>query len=380
MRTSGQDRVHGRLRRGIVPGAVGALALTASVLAGPPTASADAPATVPLVQHDSSLADVDGVASNDVWAVGFHADGGFRNAIPLTLHFDGTRWSTVPSPRIEAVLTGVAAISANDVWAVGQRYLNNATGFFALHWDGRVWTQVDVPTSGQQYDTLLDVSGFGPSHVVAHGQSSSGEGPITYSTFRWDGSSWHLATGAFRRTTAEDGSRADGWAVGETGRGASLARHWGGSGWTRTATVDRQPPNTLLAVSGQGSNVWAAGRVDQSGPAYAEHWDGTSWALADNGIPSGFVSSLSTAPDGDTWLTLDDLGAQHLSHWDGSAWQPVTNPAAGHPDGQLGGVKTFSADDAWAVGSWLLCDGQMYCYDQRILVRWNGSQWTDYHR
>jgi hypothetical protein len=348
----------------------------------PRGAAASDPA--PLLRHNAGLRGVDGVSADDVWAVGFEAPRGFHPDSPLTLHYDGARWAAVPTPDIEGGLLSVTAIAPDDVWAVGSQDLSGNSGFLSLHWDGTAWAQVDVPATGQQYDTLVSVSSVSPHQVLAIGHSSTGEGPVITTRFGWNGRSWHVVGhGPLRGVSALAGTRSDAWAVGETHAGATLARHGQGRSWHRVDTPNLQTPNTLSAAASAGAtNVWAAGTVDASGEPLAEHWDGTSWALEDKGFAdtAANVEALATAPDGSAWLGLGTSSQQDLYQWDGSGWQATDNPVSAFSDGLLGDIKAFSADDAWAVGSWYLCDGSTFCYDKRILSHWDGSTWTSYQR
>lgn len=99
---------------------------------------------------------LDAVAVNgpaDVWAVGGSGDGvlghGGTPTGTLTEHWDGTAWSIVPSPSsgTETGLTGVAVSDRAGVWAVGYRLPAGATSPqpLSLHWNGTVWTTVATP-------------------------------------------------------------------------------------------------------------------------------------------------------------------------------------------------------------------------------------------
>jgi len=124
--------------------------------------------------------------TNDVWAVGSAVDETFTST-PLTVHWNGVRWSLVPSPAIPGgVLNGVVAIGQSNVWAVG----TSPDGGFSIHWDGTSWTQVPMPqVSGQVYLHGVDASYSGD--VWAVGEASSED--WTAVAFRWNGSTWRVA-------------------------------------------------------------------------------------------------------------------------------------------------------------------------------------------
>jgi hypothetical protein len=88
------------------------------------------------------------ISDSDVWAVGAHQDvSGLWHT--LTEHWDGSSWLVVPSIDVGSSgnhLYAVKANASNDVYAVGQ----SAGGGFpntALieHWDGRSWSVVASP-------------------------------------------------------------------------------------------------------------------------------------------------------------------------------------------------------------------------------------------
>jgi hypothetical protein len=129
---------------------------------------------------------VSGSSSQDVWAVGRYvtADGIER---PLTEHWDGRVWTVVPAPdsgdRL-AALVSVSARTPTDVWAVGSRRASASTPqavSLVLHWDGRVWTAVAGPDRPGTDSSLSSVRVFGPRDVY-----TAGFGGLR----RWDGFSW----------------------------------------------------------------------------------------------------------------------------------------------------------------------------------------------
>jgi hypothetical protein len=142
-------------------------------------------AATPNNNVNNELTSVAAVASNDVWAVGDsikNAFDGVSTSRTLVEHFNGSAWSIVPSPNVGAgnnVLTGVAAHAANDVWAVG--YDDDHSGSVPvrktvwMHWDGRRWSVVASPNTGNSDNTLLGViAPAGTSDLWAWGSSPDG--------------------------------------------------------------------------------------------------------------------------------------------------------------------------------------------------------------
>ena len=142
----------------------------------------------------------------------------------VTLHFDGTTWSSVPDAGVsDGGLLTVATIGPNDVWAGGDALLQ--------HYDGTQWRDVSQTFSGV-HEALAAVS---PSNVWL-----AGAGGVAH----WDGAAWSpvtprqmgltaAAAAQFAAVSAQ--SPTDVWAAGSLGAGgatsAPLIVHWDGSAW-----------------------------------------------------------------------------------------------------------------------------------------------------
>ncbi|HEY1583025.1 MAG TPA: hypothetical protein VGF73_08000 [Chthoniobacterales bacterium] len=166
------------------------------------------------------LTAVSGVASDDIWAVGYSQDG----VKPLIEHWDGMAWSIVnaPYPAMSDFngLYGVKAIAPNDAWAVGYQNSNssgqNGQGLI-LHWDGATWSQIESPIAG--YATILLGVGAGSStDVNAVGYVQTRNVQFQPVTEHWNGTRWTVVkvaipgrVGQLYGTDSADGST---WAVG----------------------------------------------------------------------------------------------------------------------------------------------------------------------
>ncbi len=153
----------------------------------------------------SDLAGVAAYHENDVWAVGNDGMG------PLILHWDGKAWAVSYSQVVvqaggggggggsgPGTLTAVTALAASDVWAVGQAQ-SLTTGLMetlTMHWDGTSWTSVSSASLPLEHNFLLSVSAASSDDVWAVGYSYSlttprGEAEDTL-TLHWDGASWSV--------------------------------------------------------------------------------------------------------------------------------------------------------------------------------------------
>jgi hypothetical protein len=111
----------------------------------------------PVLPSGGALTAVTAISPTDAWAVG-RQTGSSGAVLTLVLHWDGAAWQIVPSPNMSTeysasnVLRGVTAISSGDVWAVGM-FENESTAYhqhrvLTMHWDGSVWSTVSGPTPG----------------------------------------------------------------------------------------------------------------------------------------------------------------------------------------------------------------------------------------
>lgn len=146
----------------------------------------------PNTKGDNELNAVAASSPDDVWAVGSaHADGAFERTTPLIEHWNGTRWSIVPIPDTlgTSTLWDVSALAPDDVWAVGEEDVDGLDHAALLwHWDGVQWAEETLP----QGPTLFGLDRVSPGSdgvVWVRGQDQS----FASVFFRFDGNRWQLA-------------------------------------------------------------------------------------------------------------------------------------------------------------------------------------------
>ena len=106
------------------------------------------------------------VSSNNVWAMGTGADGPGGPRHPLTLHWDGSGWSSASPPV--PIGRGIA-LAPDNTWA------GSSPG--VAHWDGTAWHPIAIPGAEQLNFSL--VTGTGPQDLWASG-SSADNLPVFY--------------------------------------------------------------------------------------------------------------------------------------------------------------------------------------------------------
>jgi len=124
-----------------------------------------------------SLVTADGVAADDLWAVGAGSDGDMSLA-PYVLHSDGSGWTTtpdVPMPGDWIEFNALLPLASDDVY-MGGSWFAAAGGYgpLVMHWDGSAWTIASQAGGGGPMVT------FGNGSVLALGN------PSLY----WNGSAW----------------------------------------------------------------------------------------------------------------------------------------------------------------------------------------------
>lgn len=143
--------------------------------------------TVPVPRlRMGTLTAVHGTGQDNLWAVGMVRD--FEPST-LALRWDGTEFVRAPTPAVEAdfvALGGVVAMSGNSAWAVG--YAVDAAGRnrpLSVHWDGTRWSRVRVPDLGTEGSALEDVTvtDTGEAWAVGWRTSEAGTGPIALRRF-----------------------------------------------------------------------------------------------------------------------------------------------------------------------------------------------------
>lgn len=310
-------------------------------------------------------------------------------------------WTIMDSPNPSASgnqLYGISVLSETDAWAVGI-YLNQSVNAFqtlAMHWDGARWTITPTPNPFPGSDHLKKVAAVAPNDVWAIG----GHG-VAYS-LHWDGVSWKTVPmpnpGVINYIDdIAVVSANDIWAVGSLDEGGAsrihtLIEHWDGTSWTRVPS-----PNVLMSSGSaypsrlnsldviSANDIWAVGEyiVGNQFLTLIEHWDGTSWSIipSPNGAAGdGRLWGVKAVSSNDVWAVgeyaspagSNTYGKSLILHWDGVSWEVVPSPQPSPWNASpLYSVVAFSANDAWAVGSWANASQGMSTF----VLHWDGVSW-----
>jgi hypothetical protein len=306
---------------------------------------------------------ISGVASDDVWAVGFKNSSNLNEAQSLAMHWDGTAWKIVPSPNpghcangnFSTLLTSVSAIASNDVWAVGFSFGCNAEPApLAMHWDGSNWRVVPTAKLPFLNNELNSVTAIASDDVYAVGFQTASNGATL-----------------------------------------TLVEHWDGHAWTLVSTPNGNTTgNVLSSVSATSANdVWAVGnQVAPNLPVLTLvlHFDGTKWSVvpSPNPLTSGSFSqnvllsvhAVSPTDATSVGYILDGGSLVELTlieHWDGASWTVVSSPNVSTAAGsfnRLTAVAAVSATDLYAAGFFV--DSATRGQQETLVAHFDGAQWT----
>ncbi|MFB9904865.1 hypothetical protein [Allokutzneria oryzae] len=215
------------------------------------------------------LSAISALSENDAWAAGCAQTPDFASGVPILNRWNGKAWSAVSVPKPAnadfACLRGVTAKSANDAWAVG--YAGTASGPrpLTLHWDGAKWTEVAAAATGAPEAKFSNVVISGKDVWAVGFTSADPSDPRSFAPHaqRWDGKSWSITPVPVKQGLLY-GVAADGkggvYAGGYTSSAVPVAVRWNGSAWTEEKAG--MPAHAVLmgmvTVPGT-STVWALG-------------------------------------------------------------------------------------------------------------------------
>lgn len=339
------------------------------------------PTTMPAANEWGAIT---ALSATDAWAAG--QTYGDSEGIPrqtLIERWDGTAWHIVPSGGYD-VLNAMAAVSANDVWAVGGSY-NYGHGYnpykspLTMHWNGTKWSIVPTPDEHAITLELTGVVALATNDVWAVGRAQMGTAAVDQPLVEhWTGSAWHIVPtslvanvwGSSLHTIAAIPGTKGLWAVGSfepqnttSGNERALIERWDGSAWHTVTTPSLPKGITGSALSGvvalSATNAWAVGTgFTASEPALRTlvlHWDGTAWTVVMTPTIFGSLAGVAAANINDVRAVGAAGDGNHqtalILQWDGSTWHRISPPTPSEAQfTALNNVTTDGAGTFWAVG------------------------------
>jgi hypothetical protein len=177
--------------------------------------------------YDNVLRDVTVVSANDAWAVGYYVNESLRGDRALTEHWNGTAWSIIANPGVGSgsnFFNGVDGVTTNDVWAVGEFSTISGSGRVLLeHWNGTAWNVVPGGHIDADYANINSVDAVASNDVWVVGSYINYQSSYYYEalTEHWNGTAWTVVPTANVAASRQDELYAiagvglnDAWAVG----------------------------------------------------------------------------------------------------------------------------------------------------------------------
>lgn len=218
--------------------------------------------SIPITANTSYLNSLDAISANDVWAVGGRSPVGTTLPYPVyALHYNGSSWTEVsvtPLGNGRHEFAAVDGVASNDVWAVGYWGTTPTTAdarFLAMHWNGSTWVNMNstLPASvNGQMGYFTNLKMLAPNDVWAIGSYTAGG----YVMLHYDGNTWtevaHPLTSASLAGTSSGGLYSFGMEI----------NYWDGSAWSTEDSLAQQPnPAFASSVRLANGDIWAAGRT-----------------------------------------------------------------------------------------------------------------------
>ena len=331
--------------------------------------------SVPRVRS-AILLGVDGVAPDDVWAVGWHS--ARYGAQAVAVHWNGRRWRSAHLPFMgtSTSLRGVVALASDDVWAVGAWTTPQTAKNLIMHWDGEEWTRVDAPRS-DDYRDLQNVSALALDDIVASGRYCFAEQCIAQ-TIDWDGEEWTaVEEEPLSLVQQVGGATDDALAIGNSAPFEHpLVQHWDGTSW-EDVRLPRSAPGELLLSdlsvlrSGRG---WVAANARGLRDRYLlrVEWlppQGRRSSVDGGHRPRRLRQFLGRGLD-DRRGRVRGVAAHVALGWRGVVGRPEPDQRPARlPCRSSGTSPTFGPADAWAIGR--LDDEEGTA--KRLAMHWDGE-------
>jgi hypothetical protein len=197
-------------------------------------------------------------------------------------HSDGSTWTVHAQPPAQLIWEN----SANDVWVCSSfTSTENVLGYQLSHWDGRVWTQIALPS----------LEGFAPRGLWGRSASDMYVSGTNSTLLHWNGAMIEVracSTGvAWNAVWGESDAL---WTAGDLG---AVAR-WQGDSCSSLRTRD------LLNGGRAFSDIWGSGPdnlwIVGSGGAIL-HWNGSALQVEESGVADDLNAVWGTA-SGAVWV------------------------------------------------------------------------------
>ena len=305
------------------------------------------------------------------WAVG--VQGGSGNAtLSQALHWNGKAWRHVkmPSPgglNAKTELAAVRCATASACWAVGYYVRGGATLNAMLRWNGRKWTAMGTPEpagSGKtSQNELTDVTCISVRNCWAVGYFGRVGSTTLDEVLHWNGTKWlRVRVPAPGGTTNVSVNMLNDVRCPTSSRCLAVGSYSPGTGTHKTF-------NQALSWAGKS---WTAEHAPSPGSS-AAHNDATLFGLGCGARNSCWAVGAFGPSSQDKFLN-------QVLHWNGRTWSrtPMSQPGGTGAIAlnELGWVTCSSAGNCWAVGTYGQTNPSL---ELNQAQHWNGRRWVLVH-
>jgi hypothetical protein len=215
-------------------------------------------------------------SSKAVWLAGARPHHG-PNVLPAIWRWSGKKFVVAKIPKLRSggfAITSISASSATNAWAVGMMLRPGSNNEVALHWNGKTWAAVTMPTDATAVATS------GPLNAWAIGDDGT-------TLLHWNGMVWSEA--AFTppgivvdaiATSSPHLAYAVGSRLSPTGSPRTVIRRFDGKTWSSALLGTGARAAQLISVSIHGTSAWAVGAHTDANSSLASvivHTTGGTW-------------------------------------------------------------------------------------------------------
>jgi hypothetical protein len=315
----------------------------------------------------------------------------------------GPSWSIQQTPNPKGAtfsgLNGVSCPSVTACMAAGFAETGNPTKTLAERWNGTTWAIQPTPNpAGSPTADLRGVSCSSATACTAVGDYVNSSFSLVPLAERWNGSTWtaqSIPSPTGSSTELELYGVSCPTATACTAVGSYLSRsdndkifaeHWNGTTWAlQPVPVPAGSAGAhLYGVSCSSATACTAiGDHFTPGVLYttlAERWNGTTWKIQATPNPAGSADAFLFGVSCPTRTACTAAGDYETSpnaqktlaeHWNGTTWtvQSTPNPVGIVPT--FNGVSCVSATACTAAGDYLASSG----HQKTLAEHWNGTTW-----
>lgn len=232
-------------------------------------------------------------------------------------HWNGRAWRDVAVPAgLPGEIREASATTVSNTWAVGDSD-SASRGSYALRWNGRKWVVAHQWATGVV--SGVTATGRNKAWVFSDNRRDAGVG-----TWHFDGRQWTQVQLPYSIERASAVSARDIWAIGnDSSDSFKVIAHYDGTAWTQVPTGDALPDDIrgdegepsqqvflsdVVAVSAK--QAWVTGTVSRTDDAgttelpVAARWDGNRWQKVD--VPGSWRPRVAAADGrGGLWISGD---------------------------------------------------------------------------